>query len=344
MPVADFDTYKKMLDNAYKKGFAYPAINITTMVSANACLKAFSEKKCDGIIQVSTGGGQFASGLGVSDSAAGAAALAEYVHRAAKKYNIYVALHTDHCPPDKVESFLYPLLEESEQRRANGLPALFNSHMYDGSILPLKENMDTAVGLLERCTRLDILLEVEAGVVGGEEDGVDHGDQPAKKLYTTAEDMVEVYRRLGEVKGGLYMFAATFGNVHGAYKPGIVKLKPKILRDGQAALKETFGKDAYFWLVFHGGSGSAQADIHEAISYGVVKMNVDTDTQYAFTRALADHMFKNYDGVLKIDGEVGNKKFYDPRPYLKKAEQSMCDRVQRAVDDLKAEGTTLFSG
>jgi fructose-bisphosphate aldolase class II len=344
MPVADFSTYKKMLDNAYEKGFAYPAINITSMIAANACLKAFADKKCDGIIQVSTGGGQFASGLGVSDSASGAAALAEYVHRAAKKYDVYVALHTDHCPPDKVESFLNPLLDESEKRRADGLPALFNSHMYDGSILPLKENMDTAVGLLERCARSDIILEVEAGVVGGEEDGVDHSGQPADKLYTTPADMVEVYRRLSAVKGAYYMFAATFGNVHGAYKPGIVKLKPTILRDGQAALKKEIGDEAYFWLVFHGGSGSSQADIQEAISYGVVKMNVDTDTQYAFTRALADHMFKNYDGVLKIDGEVGDKKFYDPRPYLKKAEQSMCDRVKQAIDDLKAEGTTLFSG
>jgi fructose-bisphosphate aldolase class II len=344
MPVADFDTYRKMLENAYDKGFAYPAINITSIVTANACLKAFAEKKCDGIIQVSTGGGQFASGLGVSDSAAGAAALAEYVHRAAKHYNVYVALHTDHCPPDKVESFLHPLLEESEKRRGDGLPPLFNSHMYDGSILPLGENMDVAVPLLERCAKSDIMLEVEAGVVGGEEDGVDHSGQPADKLYTTPGDMVEVYRRLSAVEGGYYMFAATFGNVHGAYKPGVVQLKPTILRDGQAALREKFGEEAHFWLVFHGGSGSSQEDIHEAISYGVVKMNVDTDTQYAFTRALADHMFKNYDGVLKVDGEVGNKKFYDPRPYMKKAEQSMCDRVKRAVDDLKAEGTSLFSG
>jgi fructose-bisphosphate aldolase class II len=333
-----------MLENAYEKGFAYPAINITSMITANAVLEAFAEKKCDGLIQVSTGGGQFASGLGVANAAEGAAALAEYIHRAAEHYNVYVALHTDHCPPDKVESFLHPLLEESEKRRAEGRPPLFNSHMYDGSILPLEENLDMSVRLLERCAKSDIMLEVEAGVVGGEEDGVDHSGQPADKLYTTPEDMVEVYRRLSAVDGGYYMFAATFGNVHGAYKPGFVQLKPTILRDGQAALREEFGEDAYFWLVFHGGSGSSQAEIHEAISYGVVKMNVDTDTQYAFTRALADHMFKNYDGVLKIDGEVGNKKFYDPRPYLKKAERSMSDRVKQAVDDLKAEGTTLFAG
>jgi fructose-bisphosphate aldolase, class II len=342
MPVADFKTYSKMLDNAYRKGFAYPAINITSMVSANACLKAFSEKKCDGIIQVSTGGGQFASGLGRSDAAKGAIALAEYVHRAAEDYDVYVALHTDHCQAEKVDSFLVPLIEETEKRRAAGLPNLFQSHMFDGSALPLNENMDIAVKLFERCAASEIILEVEAGVVGGEEDGVDTSDTPAEKLYTTPEDMLEVYRRLSAVEGGKYMFAATFGNVHGVYKPGNVKLTPKILKNGQDALRNAHGDDAYFWLVFHGGSGSSQDEIQETLDYGVIKMNVDTDTQYAFTRPIVDQFFKNYDGVLKVEGEVGNKKFYDPRSYLKKAEQGMADRVMEAVEDLKAGGTTLF--
>ncbi len=344
MPVADFKTYSKMLDNAYRKGFAYPAINITSMITANACLKAFAEKKCDGIIQVSTGGGQFASGLGRGDAAKGAIALAEYVHRAAEDYDIYVALHTDHCQAEKVDSFLLPLIEETERRRAAGLSNLFQSHMFDGSALPLNENMDIAVKLFERCAAAEIILEVEAGVVGGEEDGVDTSDAPAEKLYTTPEDMLEVYRRLAEVPGGKYMFAATFGNVHGVYKPGNVKLTPKILKNGQDALREAHGDDAYFWLVFHGGSGSSQEEIHETLGYGVVKMNVDTDTQYAFTRPIVDQFFTNYDGVLKVEGEVGNKKVYDPRSYLKKAEQSMADRVMEAVDDLKAGGTTLFGG
>jgi fructose-bisphosphate aldolase class II len=214
--------------------------------------------------------------------------------------------------------------------------------MFDGSTLPLKENMDMAVELLERCAKSEIILEVEAGVVGGEEDGVNNEGVPSEKLYTTPEDMVEVYRRLSAVNGAKYMFAATFGNVHGAYKPGIVQLRPDILKHGQDAVKNAFGEDASFWLVFHGGSGSSREDIHKAISYGVIKMNVDTDTQYAFTRAVAGHMFENYDGVLKIDGEVGRKKVYDPRSYLKKAEQSMTERVMQAVDDLNAEGTTLF--
>ncbi len=342
MPVADYATYCRMLENARDHRFAYPAINITSMVTANAVLRAFAEKKCDGIIELSVGAGEFASGLSVADSVEGSIVLAEYVHRIAERYDIYVALHTDHCQPDKVESFLNPLIAETESRRAKGLPNLFSSHMFDGSSLPLKENMDIAVPLLERCARSEIILEVEAGVVGGEEDGVSNKKAPAKKLYTTPEDMVGVYRRLSAVKDGKYMLAATFGNVHGSYKPGVVKLKPEILKEGQEAIRKEFGDDAYFWLVFHGGSGSSREDIQETLGYGVVKMNVDTDAQYAFTRAIADYMFTNYNGIMKIDGEVGNKKAYDPRQYLKKAEQSMANRVMQAVDDLKAAGTTLF--
>ncbi len=343
MPVADYAKYCMMLENARTCGFAYPAINITSIITVNATIQAFAQKKSDGIIQMSTGGAEFASGLGVADSAKGAIALAEYIHRAAEEYDIYVALHTDHCQPDKVESFLNPLIAETEARRAKGLPNLFNSHMFDGSSLTLNENMSISIPLLERCAKNEIILEVEVGVVGGEEDGINNSNVLAEKLYTTPDDMVEVYRQLNTIKGGKYMFAATFGNVHGSYKPGIVKLKPKILNEGQNALKKEFGDDACFWLVFHGGSGSSQEEIHEAIGYGVIKMNVDTDTQYAFTRAIAGHMFTNYDGVLKIDGEVGNKKAYDPRLYLKKAEQSMADRVMQAVDDLKSANTTLFA-
>ena len=342
MPIADYATYCRMLENARSHEFAYPAINVTSMVTANAALHAFAEKKCDGIIEFSVGAGAFASGLSVADSVEGAIVLAEYIHRIAERYHIYVALHTDHCQPDKVESFLNPLIAETESRRAKGLPNLFSSHMFDGSSLSLKENMDISVPLLERCARSEIILEVEAGIVGGEEDGVNNKNAPAKKLYTTPEDMVEVYRRLSAVKDGKYMLAATFGNVHGSYKPGVVKLKPEILKDGQEAIRKEFGDDAYFWLVFHGGSGSSREDIQETLGYGVVKMNVDTDAQYAFTRAIVDYMFTNYNGVMKIDGEVGNKKAYDPRQYLKKAEQSMADRVMQAVDDLKAAGTTLF--
>lgn len=344
MPVADYKTYCKMLDKAQEGNFAYPAINVTSMATASAALAAFAEAKSDGIIQVSTGGGQFASGAALNDMVLGAIAIAEYVHLVADRYDIYVALHTDHCQPDKVESFLNPLIAETEKRRAEGKPNLFNSHMFDGSSIPLKENMDIAVPLMERCAKNEIILEVEAGVVGGEEDGVNTEDTPAEKLYTTPEDMVEVARRLSAVEGGRYMFAATFGNVHGVYKPGNVKLKPVILKNGQDAVEKEFGKEARFDLVFHGGSGSTIEEIHETLHYGVIKMNVDTDCQYAFTRPIVDHMLRNYDEVLKVEGEVGNKKKYDPRSYLKAAQKSMTARIKQSCEDLKSVNTTLFAG
>lgn len=341
MPKATYEIYCKMLDYARENGFAYPAFNVTSMTTANAVLEGLAEKKSDGIIQVSTGGAEFAAGRTLKDGVLGAITLAEHIERVADRYGIYVAVHTDHCQADKLQSFLIPLIEETEKRRKEGKPNLFNSHMFDGSALSLKDNMDIAVPLLERCHKNGIILEVEAGVVGGEEDGVSHEGAPASKLYTTPEDMVEVHRRLSSVKGARFMFAATFGNVHGVYKPGNVKLRPEILKAGQDAVVNAYGESARFYLVFHGGSGSSQAEIHETLNYGVIKMNVDTDTQYAFTRPIVDHMFKNYDGVLHVDGDVGNKKMYDPRTYLKKAEEGMAKRVMQAVDDLRGAGRTL---
>ena len=342
MPVADYKTYCRMLERAQEKKFAYPAFNVTSLVTANAVLKGLAESKSDGVIQISTGGASFASGSSVKDKALGAISIAEHVHRVAERYKIYVALHTDHCQADVLDSFVTPLIEETERRRAAGLPSLFNSHMFDGSALPLKENLDIAVPLLKRCRENELILEIEAGVVGGEEEGAAGAGAAHEKLYTTPEDMLEVHRRLDAVKGARYLLAATFGNVHGVYKPGHVKLKPSILKDGQDAVEKAYGKEARFKLVFHGGSGSTLDEIREAIDYGVVKMNIDTDTQYAFTRAIADHMLKNYDGVLKVDGEVGNKKTYDPRGYLSAAEASMAARVKHAVSDLRGVGTTLF--
>jgi len=341
MPLVDYAKYCEMLDNAKKNKFAYPAINVTSEITANAVLEALVETKSDGIIQVSTGGGEFASGIAVKDAALGAISIANHVHLVADRYDINVALHTDHCQANKVEPFLKPLIAESKRRVDAGMQPLFNSHMFDGSALPLNDNMDIAVGLLKECGELGIILEVEAGVVGGEEDGVNNEGAPAEKLYTTPEDMLEVYRSLSSVEGTKYMFAATFGNVHGVYKPGNVKLRPSILKEGQDAVAAKYGEDARFYLVFHGGSGSSLEEIRETLDYGVIKMNVDTDTQYAFTRPIVDHMLKNYDGVLKVEGEVGNKKFYDPRGYLKKAETAMKERVIKAVKDLRGEGTTL---
>ena len=342
MPVADFQTYCKLFEKAREGNYAYPAFNVTSLTTANAVLKGLAESRSDGIIQVSTGGGAFASGSSVKDMALGAISIAEHVHRAAERYPIYVALHTDHCQADKLDKLVIPLVEETEKRRASGRPNLFNSHMFDGSALPLKENLDIAVKLLERFQKNDLLLEIEAGVVGGEEDGVTGA--AGAKLYTTPEDTLEVARRLNAIKGARYLLAATFGNVHGVYKPGHVKLKPSILKDCQDAVVKKYGEEARFYLVFHGGSGSELRDIHESLDYGVVKMNIDTDTQYAYTRPIADHMFKNYSGVLKVDGDVGDKKAYDPRTYLTLAETAMAERVKQAVSDLKAAGMTMFKG
>ena len=343
MPIADFETYCKMLDTAKDNHFAFPAINVSSLITANAALKGFAEAKSDGIIQVSTGGGEFASGLNVKDMALGAISIAQHIHLLADKYKVNIALHTDHCQPGKLDIFVRPLIEATRQRRSQGLPNLVNSHMFDGSELPLDENMQISKGLLEECAALDIILEVEAGVVGGEEDGVNHENAPAEKLYTTPEDMLYVYETLSSVKNGRFLLAATFGNVHGVYKPGNVKLKPKILRDGQNALAEKHGQTASMDLVFHGGSGSELSDIHETLDYGVVKMNIDTDTQYAFTRSIADHIISNFNEVLKIDGEVGNKKFYDPRSYNKKAETNMAERIVKAAEDLKSAGQTIYN-
>lgn len=329
-----------MLSAAQKGGYAYPAINITSLATLNGALKAFATAKSDGIIQVSTGGGEFASGTAVKDMALGAIVLAEAAHTLAQRYDVLVALHTDHCHPKNLEKFLKPLIAATKARRAEGKGNLFNSHMFDGSELPLDENMKISKDLLKQCAELDIILEVEAGVVGGEEDGHDTSGVANEKLYTTPEDMLTVYETLNGI--GPFMFAATFGNVHGAYKPGAVKLKPTILRDGQKAVIDKHGAVAEMDLVFHGGSGTPLEEIRETLDYGVVKMNIDTDTQYAFTQPIAQHMFKHFDGVLKIDGEVGDKKLYDPRSYLKKGEQSLADRLQRACDDLKSSGQTIF--
>lgn len=340
MPVADYKTYCAMLDRARAGHFAFPAVNVTSLTTANAVLRGLTESRADGIIQISTGGGSFASGTSLKDMALGAISIAEHVHRAAEHYPVYVALHTDHCLKDKLDKFVMPLVEETEKRRAAGRPNLFNGHMFDGSNLSLKENLEIAAKLLKRFAKSDLVLEIETGAVGGEEDDV-VGDKSAK-LYTTPEDTLEVARVLNPI-GGRYLLAATFGNVHGVYKPGHVKLRPGVLKECQEAVVKAHGEKARFYLVFHGGSGSTQAEIHESLDYGVVKMNVDTDMQYAFSRAVAGHFFKNYDGVLKVDGEVGNKKAYDPRSYLTLAEVAMAERVKQAVNDLRGTGKTMFS-
>ncbi len=343
MPVASPEQYRTMLDAARDGKYAFPAINIASSETLNAALRGFAEAESDGIIQLSTGGGSFASGTGINDMALGAQAIAEMGHLLAERYDVLIAFHTDHCQADKVDTFIRPLLQLSRDRRTRGLGPLFQSHMFDGSAIELGENLDISAQLLEETQELDIILEIEVGVVGGEEDGVSAEGVPREKLYTTNEDLIATANRLGLGENGRYLLAATFGNVHGVYKPGNVQLRPSVLRDGQAAIKELFGDDAHFDYVFHGGSGSELSDIHDAIDYGVIKMNIDTDNQYVFSRAIADHFFSNYGGVLKIDGEVGNKKVYDPRSYLKKAEIAMAERVKHACIELRSEGKTLLA-
>jgi len=339
MPIATPEVYAELLDRAKQQGFAYPAVNVTSSQTLNAALKGFADAESDGIIQVSTGGAEYLSGQAIRDMVTGAEALAEYATVVAKRYPVHVALHTDHCPKDKLDGYMRPLIRLSAQRVAAGKEPLFQSHMWDGSAVPLKENLDIAQELLEECAEARIVMEMEIGVVGGEEDGV--VGEINEKLYTTPEDAIATAEALGLGERGRYILAATFGNVHGVYKPGHVKLRPSVLKEIQEAVGAKYGKEKPFDLVFHGGSGSALAEIHEALSYGVVKMNVDTDMQYAFTRPIAGHMFTNYDGVLKVDGEVGSKKAYDPRTYGKLAEAGMTARVIQACQDLLSAGKKL---
>ncbi|GGL44466.1 class II fructose-bisphosphate aldolase [Phycicoccus endophyticus] len=339
MPIATPEVYADMLDRAKNGSFAYPAINITSSQTVTAAIRGFAEAGSDGIIQVSTGGAEYASGSTVKDMVTGSIALAAYAEEVAKNYPVNIALHTDHCPKNKLDGFVRPLLAASAERvKAGGLP-IFQSHMWDGSAVPLEENLVIAEELLARCREARVILEIEVGVVGGEEDGVANAIND--KLYSTPEDAIATAKALGTGENGYYMTALTFGNVHGVYKPGNVKLRPDVLKAAQDAVHREFGTadDKPFHLVFHGGSGSLPEEIAAAVDYGVVKMNVDTDTQYAFTRPVADWMYRHYDGVLKVDGEVGNKKQYDPRAWGKEAEGGMAARVVEACENLRSAGT-----
>jgi fructose-bisphosphate aldolase class II len=342
MPIATTEVYAEMLDRAKAGAFAYPAINVSSSQTLHAALQGFAEAESDGIIQISTGGAEYLSGPSIKNMVAGSVAFAAYAAEVAKNYPVNIALHTDHCPENKLDGFVRPLVEISAERVKRGELPLFQSHMWDGSAVPLEENLEIARDLLARCAAAHIILEVEIGVVGGEEDGVEGAIDD--KLYSTPEDALATVAALGTGEHGRYLTALTFGNVHGVYKPGNVKLRPEILQKAQEAVVEKLGLEAGarpFDLVFHGGSGSTAEEIGAAVDFGVVKMNVDTDTQYAFTRPVAGHMFSNYDGVLKVDGEVGNKKAYDPRAWGKAGEAGMAARVVEACENLRAAGKSL---
>ncbi|WP_303978606.1 class II fructose-bisphosphate aldolase [Rothia mucilaginosa] len=340
MAIATPEVYAEMLQTAKEKGFAYPAVNVTSSQTLNAAIRGFAEAGSDGIIQASTGGAAYWSGASKKDMVVGSLAFAAYAREVAKQYDVNIALHTDHCPKDKLEGFVLPLLAESEKAVARGEDPIFNSHMWDGSAIDLDENLKIAAELIERTSKAKLVLEVEIGAVGGEEDGVEGAIDDS--LYTTVADAIKTVEAIGLGEKGTYMAALTFGNVHGVYKPGNVHLRPELLKEIQTEVGAKYGKgDKPFYLVFHGGSGSTEQEIADAVSYGVIKMNIDTDTQYAFTRPVAGHMFSNYDGVLKIDGEVGNKKTYDPRVWGAAAEAGMAARVVEACQQLGSVGTSI---
>jgi fructose-bisphosphate aldolase class II len=337
MPIATPEQYAEMLDKAKTKGFAYPAVNVSSSSTINSVLQGFAEAESDGILQVTTGGADYFAGQSVKNRASGALAFAAFAHEVAKNYPVTVALHTDHCPKDALDGFVLPLIEASEAEVKAGRNPIFQSHMWDGSAVTLDENLRIAKELLPRMRNINSILEVEIGVVGGEEDGVSHDIN--EHLYTTLDDVIATVEALGLGDQGRYIAALTFGNVHGVYKPGNVKLRPELLGEIQRGIQEKYGTGAKpLDLVFHGGSGSTDEEISEAVSNGVVKMNIDTDTQYAYSRSIADTVLRNYDGFLKIDGEVGNKKVYDPRSWGKKAETAMAQRVVDATRQLGSAG------
>lgn len=350
MTVATEETYSQMLASAREGGYAYPAINVTSSQTLNAALQGLSDAGSDGIIQVSVGGAAYLSGQKLKNRVVGSLAFVAYAREVATQYkDITVAFHTDHCAEQYLDEWVRPLLNIETQRVQHGEEPLFNSHMWDGSTVSLDRNLEIATELLEKSEKAHTVLEIEIGAVGGEEDG--QRAEINSKLYSTPHDASRVAQALGlsmDSSGrARYMAAFTFGNVHGSYKPGVVKLRPELLGEIQAHVARDFADapgahgDKPFLLVFHGGSGSSKEEIAQAVSHGVVKMNIDTDTQYAFTRAVVDHMMTNYDKVLKIDGEVGQKSEYDPRSWGREAEDSMSARVVEACNELGSAGRAL---
>jgi fructose-bisphosphate aldolase, class II len=339
--IASVEQYAAMLDAASAGGYALAAVNVTSSETLNGAMRGFAEAGADGIVQITTGAAEFLSGGAVNDMALGARALAEYARVLGERYPVLIALHTDHAPPEKFDAFVRPLIDESRRRRQRGEEPLFHSHMFDGSRLTLEDNLRFSARLLDEVAPLGVVLEVESGVVGGAEDGIAGPQANHPELYTTTDDLMRVADVLGTGDHGRYLVAATFGNVHGLYAHGNVELRPAVLRDGQVALAERH-PGARFRYVFHGSSGSDPGDVRAAIAAGVVKLNLDTDAQYAFTRAVADHLFTNYDGVLRVDGGVGRKAAYDPRSWGRKAEAALAQRVAEASELFGAAGRSLL--
>lgn len=339
------DDVRKLFKMAKENNFALPAVNVVGSHSANAALEAAKEANSPIIIQLSNGGAQFYAGKGLSNdnqaaSILGGIAAAKHIDTLATAYGIPVILHTDHAAR-KLLPWIDGLLEAGEENYIKYGKPLFSSHMLDLSVEPLDENLSTCEKYLERMSKIDMTLEIELGVTGGEEDGVDNTDMDNALLYTQPEEVSEAYERLGKISNK-FTIAASFGNVHGVYKPGNVKLTPVILKNSQEFIKNKFNTaDNPVDFVFHGGSGSSREEIREAISYGVIKMNIDTDTQWAFWDGIRQYDIKNHDYLQSQIGnpegeDKPNKKKYDPRVWLREAEKSMVARLKTAFEDLNA--------
>ena len=336
----------KVMDWAKENGFALPAINVVGTNSVNAVMEAAKEVNMPIIIQFSNGGAHFFAGKGLDNENQKAAILgaisgAKHIHTLAEAYGITVILHTDHAAR-KLLPWIDGLIEANEEHYKKYGRPLYSSHMLDLSEEPLEQNVATCKEYLKKLSALDILLEIELGVTGGEEDGVDNTGIDNAKLYTQPEDVAYAYKELSEVSD-LFTIAASFGNVHGVYKPGSVKLEPIILKNSQEYVREKFGlsEEKPIRFVFHGGSGSELSKIHEALDYGVVKMNVDTDTQWAFWSGVKGYVEKYHDYLQSQVGnpegeDKPNKKYYDPRKWLREGEVSMKNRVIQAYKDLRA--------
>lgn len=338
--------YQAMIAAAKEGGYAYPAVNVTNSNTANAVMEAAARAKSDVIIQLSNGGAQFFAGQGLPDAftakVLGAVSAARHISLLAEHYGVCVAIHTDHANKGLIP-WVEALIGWSEKHFEETGRPLFSSHMLDLSEEELEFNLSECARVLERMAKMDMSLEIELGVTGGEEDGVGSDDVDNARLYTQPEEVLQAYERLTPI--GHFSVAASFGNVHGVYKPGNVKLRPEILKNSQELIQQRHntGKNPLN-LVFHGGSGSEKEKIHEAVSYGVFKMNIDTDTQFAFSRPIGEFVMQNPRAFqYQIDPDDGTpyKKLYDPRKYLRKAEEGMVERLQEAFEDLGSKGRSI---
>ena len=346
--VATGKQVQEIFNHAKANGYALPAVNVVSSSTVNAVMETAAELNAPVIIQFSNGGGQFNAGKGLSNvnekaAILGSIAGAKHIHELAEAYGATVILHTDHCAK-KLLPWIDGLLDASEAFYKETGKSLYSSHMIDLSEEPIEENIDICKTYLSRMSKMGMTLEIELGITGGEEDGVDNSDVDVSKLYTQPEEVAYAYEELSKVSDQ-FTIAAAFGNVHGVYKPGNVKLTPKILKNSQEHISEKYGVEHnHIDFVFHGGSGSTLEEIREAIGYGVIKMNIDTDLQFAYTEGCRDYMLEKKDYVMTQIGnpdgeELPNKKYYDPRKWVREGELTFKARLKQAFEDLNNVNT-----